>query len=608
MEAQPTPPPDPVDSSPHSWDEPCPSLSSAKLRLMCSYGGHIVPRPHDKSLCYVGGDTRIVVVPRHVTLSELSTRLSKSFLHARPFVLKYQLPSEDLDSLVSVTTDEDLENMIDEYDHRSGNNNNNKPSSRIRLFLFPSQPDSVHGPAGLGSVKSEEWLSGSLDGGLSESASVNCILGLDDEVASASAAANSNGNSGKVFKDVVSDSPMLESNSSFGSGSSVPPNLPPIKVHVEIEEQFAQLGVGQKQQEDEGFVAPVPVMEFSTNRLVSDDERSDHGVPLGHRKSPTPPLQPQPHQFQQKSPHGVVDLPSPDSLSSDSSLSNAMLRPKPAIYQDQVQIQYGSSQVPSNASVDPKLNVTDQQGWIQMQQHVQEAGYVLQPQFDQLPLPQQHQTQPPQQQHQPQQYIHNTHLIHHTLSGSVPIPASYYPVCQQQLHTQHLHHLDQQYPVYYVQARQAQPYNLSVQLANAAESATTMPSSQSQNQPSSAAYNSTRNPNFEMAAGACRTAPATRQLVQVSSSKHQQQYVAHSQIYHHHPQSMPPKSAVPANYAYNYADPALAQVFYSQPLAPFMPSHYQTMTAASVMRTEVSAKLPSDSMKKPQQVTTSQPL
>lgn len=147
-----------------------------------------------------------------------------------------------------------------------------------------------------------------------------------------------------------------------------------------------------------------------------------------------------------------------------------------------------------------------------------------------------------------------------------------------------------------------------MQLANAAESATTMPSSQSQNQPSSAAYNSTRNPNFEMAAGACRTAPATPQLVQVSSSKHQQQYVAHSQIYHRHPQSMPPKSAVPANYAYNYADPALAQVFYSQPLAPFMPSHYQTMTAASVMRTEVSAKLPSDSMKKPQQVTTSQPL
>ncbi|KAL0463535.1 UNVERIFIED_CONTAM: hypothetical protein Slati_0241100 [Sesamum latifolium] len=25
-----------------------------KAPLMCSYGGHIVPRPHDKTLCYVG--------------------------------------------------------------------------------------------------------------------------------------------------------------------------------------------------------------------------------------------------------------------------------------------------------------------------------------------------------------------------------------------------------------------------------------------------------------------------------------------------------------------------------------------------------------------------
>ncbi|TKY69317.1 dual specificity protein kinase splA [Spatholobus suberectus] len=570
MEAQPTPSPHPnypdsVDSSPRaSWDEPFTPPTAAKLRLMCSYGGHIVPRPQDKSLCYVGGDTRIVVVPRHTSLSDLSTRLSKSFPHARPFVLKYQLPGEDLDSLVSVTTDEDLENMIDEYDQRAENSSSNNKPSRIRLFLFPAQ---VVGPAGLGSAKSEEWLSGSLDGGLSESASVTCLLGLNDEVASS-------GN-GKVLKEVVADSPVLESNSSFGSASSVA-NLPPIKVHVEdgvrvpqdqkgvgLEEQFAQFGVGQKQ--EEAFVLPPPpATEFAATQLVSDDERSDHGVPLGYRKLPTP--QPQPPQFQQKS-VGVVDLPSPDSLSSDSSLSNAMSCPKPAIYQDQVQIQSGNSQVPSNTSVDLKLNVTDPHGWIQMQQHVQEPGYVLQPQFDQQ-LPQQ------QQQHQaqqPQQYIHNTHLIHHTPAGPVPIPAAYYPVYQQQLHTQHHHHLDQQYPVYYVQARQAQAYNLSVQPANVAESATTIPSSQSQNLPNYAAYNPMRNaplPKSEMTAGAYRTAPATPQLVQVPPSKHQQQYVAYSQIHHHHPQSVPPNSAVPANYAYDYADPAFGQVFYTQPLHP----------------------------------------
>ncbi|XP_020207717.1 uncharacterized protein LOC109792694 [Cajanus cajan] len=595
MEAQPTPPPphqpnypDSVDSSPRSsWDEPSPSPGSGKLRLMCSYGGHIVPRPHDRSLCYVGGDTRIVVVPRHTSLAELSTRLSKSLNHARPFALKYQLPSEDLDSLVSLTTDEDLDNMIDEFE-----NSPLKPS-RIRLFLFPAQP---HLPLGLGlglglglaSAKSEEWLSGSLDGGLSESASVNCLLGLDDEAAAAN-------NSGKLPKEATVTVTVTETNSSFGSASSVA-NLPPIKVRVEdgvkvpqdqrvagVEEQFAQLGVGQKQ--EEGFVA-----------VVSDDDRSDHGVPLGFRKPPTPLPQPQPQppQFQQKS-AGAVDFPSPESLSSDSSLSNAMSRTNPAIYQDQAQIQSGNSQVLNNTMVDPKLNATDPQGRIQMQQHVQEHGYVLQPQFDQQP-PQLQQSQ------QPQQYMHGTHLIHHTPAGPVSIPASYYPVYQQQLH-----HLDQQYPVYYVQPRQAQAYNLSVQPSNVAESATTVASSQSQNLPNSAAYNPMRNvplPSSEVTAGAYRRTPATPQLVQVPHTKHHQQYVAYSQI--HHPQSVPPNSAVPATYAYDYADPAYAQVFYTQPMAPSMPSQYQTMTAAAAVLPEGSTQLPSDGLK--QQVRTSQPL
>ncbi|KAG4909732.1 hypothetical protein JHK87_055848 [Glycine soja] len=111
--------PDSVESSPRSrntdsWDKPFVSAST-KLRLMCSYGGHIVPRPHDKSLCYVGGDTRIIVSEHATSLANLSTRLSKTFLNGRPFTLKYQLPNEDLDSLISVTIDEDLENMINEY-------------------------------------------------------------------------------------------------------------------------------------------------------------------------------------------------------------------------------------------------------------------------------------------------------------------------------------------------------------------------------------------------------------------------------------------------------------------------------------------------------------
>lgn len=374
--------PDSVESSPRSrntdsWDDPLPPAAS-RLRLMCSYGGHIVPRPHDKSLCYVGGDTRIVVVDRQTSLSDLSARLSKTLLNGRPFTLKYQLPSEDLDSLISVTTDEDLDNMIDEYD-RTAQSSTSKPS-RLRLFLFPSKPESSQsiGPILDNQAKADDWFLNALNGatgminrGFSDSASVNCLLGLDDDVIvgvgnnldsssrdveasqPGSFGNSKNGKQGGQDVHSVPDSPMLETTSSFGSTSSSPSlaNLPPIRVHVEeggggggvrvqdqkvggIEEQFAQMSLAQvvQKQEEGGFVVlssppPLPttiVMPTAVpmnsapsdypGRVVSDDERSDHGVPMGYRKQPQPQPQNLPPQTQQK-PTGIIDLPSPDSVS-----------------------------------------------------------------------------------------------------------------------------------------------------------------------------------------------------------------------------------------------------------------------------------------------------
>ncbi|KAG0480977.1 hypothetical protein HPP92_011835 [Vanilla planifolia] len=262
---------DSVDSSPRSrggesWDEPFPAaVAASKLRLMCSYGGRIVPRPTDRSLCYLGGDTRIVVVERHTTLADLSAKLSRNLLGGRSFTLKYQLPNEDLDSLISVTTDEDLDNMVDEYDRivastsASGGSGSSR-SSRLRLFLFPSKPESS--PSSIGSLlddsKSENWFVDALNGaigmdglprGLSaDSSSVNCLLGLEDDSSvhsrsGISGVATGTGggvlteqeqlvlprpdSSGKLARhglDVqsVPDSPMVETASSFGSTSSAP--------------------------------------------------------------------------------------------------------------------------------------------------------------------------------------------------------------------------------------------------------------------------------------------------------------------------------------------------------------------------------------------------
>ena len=252
------------------------------------------------------------------------------------------------------------------------------------MALFPSKPEGASS-IGLildGSNRSENWFLNALNGaaaiqrGFSDPASVNCLLGLEEngnnfgnsdskemmEAAAAAAAVNHGGggsegtlaklgNQNQSNPDIrsVPDSPIIETTSSFGSTNSSPSlaNLPPIRVHVEdgssrvseqhrvgIEEQFAQMGVScvqnQKQQGEEGFVvlsSPAPAVVTGVpadypNRVFSDDERSDHGVPVGYRKpqqqaSQPPigqPLMTSQSQAQQKQ-MGGGELHSPDSVS-----------------------------------------------------------------------------------------------------------------------------------------------------------------------------------------------------------------------------------------------------------------------------------------------------
>ncbi|KAJ0082576.1 hypothetical protein Patl1_10919 [Pistacia atlantica] len=101
---------DSVASSPRSDHH---DLHTSRVRFMCSFGGKILPRPHDNQLRYVGGDTRIVAVHRSTTFSALLTKLSK-LAGGSNISVKYQLPNEDLDALISVTTDEDVENMMED--------------------------------------------------------------------------------------------------------------------------------------------------------------------------------------------------------------------------------------------------------------------------------------------------------------------------------------------------------------------------------------------------------------------------------------------------------------------------------------------------------------
>lgn len=40
-----------------------------KVKFLCSYGGKVLPRSSDGVLKYVGGETRVICVPRDVTFS-----------------------------------------------------------------------------------------------------------------------------------------------------------------------------------------------------------------------------------------------------------------------------------------------------------------------------------------------------------------------------------------------------------------------------------------------------------------------------------------------------------------------------------------------------------
>lgn len=700
----PTSYPESLDSSPRSrttdgWDDlHAPSAVSSKLRLMCSYGGHILPRPHDKSLCYMGGDTRIVVVDRSSSLSSLVARLSSKLLDGRSFTLKYQLPSEDLDSLISVTTDEDLENMIEEYDRTISAPNSAKPS-RLRLFLFTPKPEATQSMGQIleSSAKSDDWFlnalnsAGLLNRGFSDSdANVNRLLGLDDNTLRSIPGDNGDNLDSSVKDDDGSvksgkqqqiqeipsqpqpqqqqqqggqdvhsmpDSPMLDTSSSFGSTSSspLPANLPPIRVHVEeaggvkgmqdqrmgIEEQFARFNVGnnkqQQVQQEDGFAAisspppPLPVTislpaapvnaaaanvstEFQT-RVFSDDERSDHGVPVGYRKPPTPRSQPQnlpPQQVHHgKSNSGGHELPSPHSVSSDSSMNNPVFQQRPSVYQEPM------SQMPSGSTVVTGMINPSDPNTLLPQNHMQnqDPGYILHPQFEQQSAP----SQPHQQQ---QQFIHAAappQYMHHHPSGGVPLQyIQVYPSQQpQQSFHRHPGQLDQQQPypaVYYVTSPvPPRPYSMGVpQSGSVSEAPGSVPSNHPQPplnstmMPPPPPNNQLRSvPGGKPEAGVYTTPqgmPGAQMVHQIPTS--QQQFMGYSQI-HHPPQS---GSAAIPNYGYEYADNAHKQMFYTQPVGH---AQYQTMTGpppAMVLPdgSAAAAKLPAENMT--QQIRSSQPL
>ncbi|KAL3637610.1 hypothetical protein CASFOL_018778 [Castilleja foliolosa] len=104
--------------------------SSTKLKILCSFGGRILPRPSDGKLRYVGGETRIIRINKDITFKELWQKTTA--IYEVTCAIKYQLPGEDLDALVSISSDEDLLNMLEECNILE----DGEGSKKLRMFLF----------------------------------------------------------------------------------------------------------------------------------------------------------------------------------------------------------------------------------------------------------------------------------------------------------------------------------------------------------------------------------------------------------------------------------------------------------------------------------------
>ncbi|CAK9314665.1 unnamed protein product [Citrullus colocynthis] len=125
--------------------------SWAKMKVLCSFGGKILPRPSDSKLRYVGGETRIIQIKKDISWQELMQKTSS--IYSETYAIKYQLPGEDLDALVSVSCDEDLQNMMEECNEFK----DEKGSKKLRIFLF-SMSDLDEGHFSMGNVDNDSEI------------------------------------------------------------------------------------------------------------------------------------------------------------------------------------------------------------------------------------------------------------------------------------------------------------------------------------------------------------------------------------------------------------------------------------------------------------------
>ncbi|PNX78833.1 PB1 domain protein [Trifolium pratense] len=151
--------------------QPASDTPKSTIKFLCSYGGKILPRYPDGKLRYLGGHTRVLSVDRTIQFSELLSKLEElcgsSVTH-----LRCQLPAEDLDALVSITSDEDLVNLTEEYDRTASP----QLPLKIKAFISPPRSSNKVSKPPLPSLSKSASVSSSSSASSTSSSSSYCSL------------------------------------------------------------------------------------------------------------------------------------------------------------------------------------------------------------------------------------------------------------------------------------------------------------------------------------------------------------------------------------------------------------------------------------------------
>lgn len=124
------------------------NYGATRMKFICNFGGRFLPRPIDGKLRYVGGEKHLIQISQGMSWQGLINKTTKFIRQAH--IVKYHLPGEQVNVLISVATDDDVHHMIDECIILE------ESKERPAMYLFTDEDDEHHVHFVVGSASDED--------------------------------------------------------------------------------------------------------------------------------------------------------------------------------------------------------------------------------------------------------------------------------------------------------------------------------------------------------------------------------------------------------------------------------------------------------------------